>query len=287
VVITVHDIIPYLTRANHRLTAYRHPIHRWFDVLAMRGLDRADAIIADSRWTKATLVGELGISASKITTVPLGVDRARFRAIEVPTDFRERHGLPAGHEYVLYVGSEDPRKNLDTLLAAFAAVHRERPAARLLKVGGPQLPAWRHRLRRLAGEFGIAHAVRFFDHVPDEDLPLFYNAAAVCAMPSLYEGFGLPVVEAVACGTPVVCSDRASLAELAGDGVTLTPPTVDGFVAALNAVLASAGRPLGRAEVGSAAPVLVSWEESARQVLSVYEVALGSGGEPRNVGRAA
>jgi glycosyltransferase involved in cell wall biosynthesis len=172
-VVTVHDIIPYLVREDLRLIAYRHPLHRLFDWLAMQGLKRADALLADSNWTKLTMVQALGIPAERISVVPLGVDSSRFRPTEVPTSFRLRYQLPEGPPYVLYVGSEDPRKNLETLWRAFALLAQRFPDARLLKVGNAHDPAERRRLSALADELGITERLRFFPHIPEDDLPLF------------------------------------------------------------------------------------------------------------------
>lgn len=276
VVVTVHDIIPYLVRRNPCLRAYRHPAHRFFDWLALIGLRRADALMADSRWTRETLIKHLGIPAERITVVPLGVDRAHYRPLTVPRELRQRYGLSEDCRYVLYVGSEDPRKNLDTLWRAFAMVHWRRPDTRLIKVGVPHTRAERARLTELGRQLGIAHAVSYFDHVPEDDLPLFYNLASVCAMPSLYEGFGLPVVEALACGTPVVCSDRASLAELGAMGATVVPPTPSDFAAALESLLeddATHGRGGARRTASSG---VRSWTECGRDILSVYQAVLSA-----------
>jgi glycosyltransferase involved in cell wall biosynthesis len=269
VVVTVHDLIPYLVRHDPRLNAYRHPPHRLFDRLAMRGLERASHLLADSRWTKGTLVDELGVPPGRITVVPLGVDVDRYRPRGVPAAFRERYQLPEAFRYVLYVGSEDPRKNLEELWRAFALVHRAWPDARLLKVGPVHNPREREKLARLAEELGISPAVHFFGHVPEGDLPFFYNAAATCVLPSLYEGFGLPLLEALACGTRVICSDRGSLPELADAGALVVPPAAEAIAAALQGMLSRDG---GRREDNRlpCAPASFSWANSVAQLVQVY-----------------
>lgn len=221
VIVTVHDILPYLLRHDPELCIYRHPADRLMDALAMRGLKRADRLIADSEYTKSTVIGELGVPSDRIDVVYLGVDTERFKPHPVPESFRERYHLPPDRRYVLYVGSEDPRKNLTTLLRAFAIARRELPDLMLLKVGAPAFAEQRTRHLRMCRELGIADAVRWIDEVDEADLPLFYNAADVFAFPSRYEGFGFPVLEALACGTPVVASRAGSIPELAGDAATL------------------------------------------------------------------
>jgi glycosyltransferase involved in cell wall biosynthesis len=125
VVVTVHDIIPYLVRHDRELSTYRHVFHRLFDRLAYLALRKADAIIAISEYTKRTLVEHLGYSPDRIHVVYRAVDTEVFRPREVPPTFRQKYGLSEDWRYVLYVGSEDPRKNLQTLTRAFALVKRQ------------------------------------------------------------------------------------------------------------------------------------------------------------------
>lgn len=239
VVVTVHDILPYLLRHNAELSVYRNSAQRLMDALAMRGLRRADWLIADSDYTRRTLVDALGIPPGRISVVYLGIDQARFRPMPVPASFRQRYALPEVGPYLLYVGSEEPRKNISTLLRAFAQVRRGFSDATLLKVGAAGSIEYRNQSRRLAEELGIATAVRWFDEVPEADLPLFYNAAYVLVFPSRHEGFGFPVLEALACGTPVVAFHASSIPELAGDAATLVDePGPEPFAGALHAVLA-------------------------------------------------
>jgi len=275
VVVTVHDIIPYVVRHDSRLTVYRHPIHRLFDLLAMRGLARADAIAADSGWTKQTLVQNLAMPAERISVVPLGVDHRQYRPSEVPASFRSRYELPECHRYVMYVGSEDPRKNLEALWRAFAIALQADPGLRLLKVGPAHSQLERRRLVSLADQLGVGGAVRFLDYVPEEDLPLLYNAASVCVVPSHYEGFGLPVLEAMACGTPVVCSSAASLPEVAGEAAVLVPGA-DGvrLAEAIGGVLANSVRRTACRERGFRQAERFRWETTASRMVGVYREAI-------------
>ena len=274
VVVTVHDIIPYLTRHDRHLRAYGHPVHRAFDWLAMQGLRRAQRrglLLADSEWTKRSLVQALGLHAKGIAVVPLGVDAERFRPAPVPEDVRRRYGLSAAEDYVLYVGSEDPRKNLTVLLRALAGVCPAAPRVRLLKVGAAHHPGERQRLRRLAADLGIDHAVRFLDHVPEDDLPRLYNAAAVCVLPSRYEGFGLPVLEAMACGTPVVCAAAAALPELAAGAACLFPPDDPAALAqTLLDLLLDRDRRADLARRGLTRAAAFTWRRSAEATLDRY-----------------
>jgi glycosyltransferase involved in cell wall biosynthesis len=273
----VHDIIPYLTRHDRRLRAYGHGVHRVFDWLAMRGLRRAQSLgplLADSVWTKRTLVDTLGLRPEGIAVVPLGVDQEAFRPVPVPPEVRLRYGLSEGAPYVLYVGSEDPRKNLDVLLRAFALVSPRRPQARLLKVGPAQHQGQRRRLENLAGELGIGPAVRFLDHVSESDLPRLYNAAAVCVLPSAYEGFGLPVLEAMACGTPVVCAAAGALPELVGGAAPLFPAhSAQALAGVLLELLRDPARRAALARRGLGRAASFTWQQTAAATAGHYRAA--------------
>jgi glycosyltransferase involved in cell wall biosynthesis len=238
VVVTVHDIIPFLVRHDPELNTFQHPVDYLFYWLALIGLRRANAIIAISEFTKRSLIEALRIPAERIHVVYSAVEHDRFRPMSVPDAFRAKYGLSKEWCYVLYVGSDDPRKNLRTLVRAFHLVKRQVGNVKLLKVGAPHFLRERQQLLILIEELGLQEDVLFFDHVPDEDLPLFYNVADVFVLPSLYEGFGLPVLEAMACGTPVVVTNSASLPEVIGDaGCVARPSDVQELACQLQKVL--------------------------------------------------
>lgn len=278
VVVTVHDIIPYLVRNDRALNTYRHLFDRLFDWLALRALRRADALIAVSEFTRQTVVEVLGYPPERIHVVYRAVDTDVFRPLSVPPEFRQRYGLDEDCYYILYVGSEDPRKNLKTLIKAFAIVQREIPTARMLKVGPAHFGAERERLLRLVTELGLERSVRFLDYVPDEDLPLLYNAADVFVLPSFYEGFGLPALEAMSCGTPVVASNRASLPEVVGKGGVLVDPNDEHALA--RSIIDLLADPDRRAVASRAAleqAARFSIERQAVETMAVYrEVAWGT-----------
>ena len=183
-------------------------------------------------------------------------------------DVRRRYGL---HDpYVLFVGTLEPRKNLERLLEAFS---RARQAGRREKLVLAGQLGWKYRglLGRIERS-GLASAVRLLGYVPDEDLPAIYNLASVVAFPSLYEGFGLPILEGMACGVPVLTSDRASMVELAGDAALLVDPT---DVTALEGGLVrllddpELRRELARRGRGRAARF--SWARAAAETVRLYE----------------
>jgi glycosyltransferase involved in cell wall biosynthesis len=277
VVVTVHDIIPYLTRGNRRLGGQARPVHRWVDDLAMQGLKRATLLIADSAWTKGSLVAALAIPPERIHVVHLGVDHERFRPLQVSDAFRRKYGLESGARHLLYVGSEDPRKNLETLLRAFALIRGSRQDVRLVKVGAAHHLAEHARLEALAHTLGIESAIRWTDHVPEEDLPLFYSVADVVVLPSHYEGFGFPVLEAMACGTPVVCNDATSLTELAGQAAVLVRGGSAAFADAIGSLLDDSEHRRRVRERGLSHAARFRWESTARATRVAYTVALERG----------
>ncbi len=271
VIITVHDILPYMLRRDPELCIYRHGVDRLMDALAMRGLKRADRLGTDSEYTKSMVISQLEIPSDRIDVVYLGVDNERFQPQRVPESFRERYQLPANRRYVLYVGSEDPRKNLPTLLRAFAIARQDVPDLVLLKVGAPAFAEQRSRHVSLCWELGIAGAVRWIDEVDEAELALFYNVADVFAFPSRYEGFGLPVLEALACGTPVIASRAGSIPELTGDAAILLDHLQPEHLAAAITRTITGQRPDPTALISQASRF--PWRATTNAMLGMYGVA--------------
>lgn len=271
-VVTVHDIIPHLLRHDKRLSTRRHLFDRLFDRLALGALRRADALIAISEYTKRTLVDALAFPPERIHVVHRAVDNDAFKPTPVPAEFRQRYGLGEEHLHVLYVGSEDPRKNVEGLLRAFALARERVPSARLVKAGAAHFDAERERLLALVAALDLQGAVRFLDHVSDEDLPLLYNAADVFVLPSFYEGFGLPSLEAMCCGTPVIASNRASLPEVVGSGGALVDPDDPQAMAdRMVELLADPARRAAASEAALQQAGRFSLERQAAETLAVYE----------------
>ena len=271
VVVTVHDIIHYQYRHDPAMHIYLHPIQRWFDMAAIGALRRAAAILASSDYTRRALIEEVGVPADRVHTVHLGVDREQFRPCAVPQAFYGRYGLSAQVPYVLHISTDEPRKNLPALIQAFATVRLRHPETMLLKIGWPLYPRERERSLGQLGALGLRDAVIFIDDLPDGDLVYFYNVARLLALPSRAEGFGLPVLEAMACGLPVVCSSAASLPEVAGDAAWLVDPDdVPGLAAAIGSLLDDPSLAGRMVQAGLARAAVFSWARTARQTLEVY-----------------
>jgi len=282
-VFTLHDLIFLFHPETHK------PLNRWFLTLMMpRFLRAADAIIAVSECTRRDAIRFYGITEEKITVIYEGVSpRFRPASPEAVRAVREKYSLP--EHFILYVGTIEPRKNLTALLEAFhhflatcsslSAPCDLRPATcdlRLVIVGkkGWLYESFFHRLR----ELGLDDRVIFTGYVPDEDLPAIYSAADLFVFPSLYEGFGLPVLEAMACGVPVVCSNTSSLPEVAGDAALLVDPTdVRALAGAMEEVLTDEGKRKEMRERGLRQAAKFSWEKAAAMTLKVYQDVLFDG----------
>jgi len=271
VVITVHDIVPYLMRDDPLQNVYRHFYDRWFDSRAMQNIQRADRIIAISACTAGLLKENLSCREDKIRVVLYGLDHELFRPKPVTPEFRARYGLDPRFRYLLYVGSENPRKNLPRLIKAFSKVRCQAPDVRLVKVGTPEYLTHYEFLKSQINSAGLDDDVVFISHPPQEDLITLYSAADVFVFPSLYEGFGMPPLEAMACGAAVICSNASSLPEVVGDAaLKVDPYDVDAWAEAIISVL---GNDRLRQELktrGLAQAAQFTWESTVEKTLAVY-----------------
>ena len=269
-VITVHDlsflVVPEC--ADPKLAAF-------LSKTVPRAVRRADHIVAVSGQTKRDLVQILGVPPGRVTVAYNGVD-GRFRPIpgadEEKEHLRRRLGLP--ERFILHVGTLEPRKNLVRLVDAYCEVVRkpgsaqEPPALALAGRKGwlyePVLEA-AERANRAGGR------VVFVDFVYDTDLPLLYNAAAAFAYPSLYEGFGLPAAEAMACGVPTLTSKDGALLEVVGDAaLTVDAASVEEIAGGLKRLLTDEGLRARLAEAGPKQAARFTWEAAAKTVLDIY-----------------
>jgi len=250
------------------------PLNRYFSQLMMpRFLRAAHKIIAISECTKQDAVRLYGIEETKITVIHGGVDSYFSPASpEAAAAVRLRYNLP--ERYILYVGTIEPRKNLITLLEAYRALRNRETGVKLVIVGKK---GWRYEnfFEKLE-EIGLEDDVVFPGFVPDQDLPAVYTMADVFAFPSLYEGFGLPVLEAMACGTPVVCSNTSSLPEVAGKAAVLvSPQDVRGWREALDRILTSDELRADLRQHGLRQAAGFTWESAARKTCDAYREVYG------------
>jgi glycosyltransferase involved in cell wall biosynthesis len=271
VVVTVHDIFPYMLRSDPQLRspyAGDNLYHR----LAMAGLRRADHLIALSRYTQRCLIEYLHLPAERITVVYSGIDHGRFRPLRPASDIRARYGLSEERRYLLYVGTEDPRKNLVSLLRALADVRRDLPNVELVKVGLPHFERERRRLLEVAEQLQVRTAINFLEDVPDEDLPPLYAMADLYVTPSPFEGFGFTVLEAMACGTPVVCAEAGALPEIVGAAAVKVAPWSSGALAeAIRRLLESPEKRGSLRDAGLRQAAGFTWASTVRNTAAVYD----------------
>jgi glycosyltransferase involved in cell wall biosynthesis len=269
-VITVHDLnflhFPELLTPDSR-SYYVRQIG-W----AVR---RARRIIAVSQATRHDLLERLGVDADKIDVVYEAAENLfRPRSAEDHAPVLARYRLTPG--YLLFVGTLEPRKNLPMLLQAYARLRARRPDTPPLVLAGRK--GWLFQeIFSTAVRLDLVRHVRFVDSPRREDLPALYSGAGALALISLYEGFGLPVLEAMQCGTPVVISTRPALPEIAGDAALQADPrNPDEISAALERALGDEALRADLRARGLARAAQFSWAQAARETLDVYRAAAGA-----------
>ena len=179
---------------------------------------KADHIIAISQFTKDEIVKHLKYPKEKITVAHIGVDHNIYKPIKDLKKIREKYNLPKENNYLIYVGNEEPRMNLLTLLKAFKLAQREIPNLKLIKVGKSNYPEMRKKLNRIIKKLNLQKDIIFTNYVPEQDLSYLYNIADISIYLCSYAGFGLPPLESMACGTPTITSNKSSLPEVIGNG---------------------------------------------------------------------
>jgi glycosyltransferase involved in cell wall biosynthesis len=234
-------------------------------------IERADAILAISEHTRRDLVERMGAPADRVMVTPLAPDPGLARVTAQPglDDVRRRYGLP--ERFVLFVGTMEPRKNIARLIEAYATLpERLQRDTGLVLAGGK---GWlSDSLRDQVARHGLEDRVHFIGYVRPDDMAGLYSLATAFAYPSLYEGFGLPVLEAMACGTPVLTSNVSALPEVAGDAALLISPTdVSEIAEGLSQILEDAGLAAKLAARGLEWTTHFSWDRCARDTLAVYE----------------
>ena len=271
-VVTIHDIIHVLYPQflpNRAALVYAR-------VMIRRALNRADRILTVSYNTKRDLVDYFGIAPARVEVVYNGVP-SRFRP-DLPREERERVGakyqLP--RPYLLFLGGEKPHKNVRNVLRAFAQARRERALPHTLVLAGP-MPKNRSRVEAIISALELDSRVCRPGIVPEEDLPGLYAGADAFLYPTLYEGFGLPVVESMASGVPVLTSSTSALQEIAGGYALLVDPMdVDAIAKGIAQLATDPARRAELIELGKRRARDFSWDRAAERTLQIYAEALGA-----------
>lgn len=269
VVVTLHDLIPLKHPETEKFAAQLY--WRLQIPIAAR---RSDFIITDSEHARNEIMADFNVPAERIRAIMLGFDPAMGGKQDQPTGRKvlDRYNLP--DDYILYVGTIQPRKNLATLIEAFHLLKRDRSVPHKLVIVGRKGWLYDQLFKRIR-ELGLDNEILFTGFVPDEELPFIYGQAAAFVYLSLFEGFGLPPLEAMACGVPVITSNTTSLPEVVGDaGMTLPPTDVGRVSEALRQILGDEALAKTMRQKGLKRARLFSWEATARETLGVYKAVL-------------
>lgn len=268
-VVTIHDVIGLTWKEDLRSRIGR-VYYRWMISAAVR---LADRIITDSKFSRDDIVRCLGVDREKVKVVYPGIcpDFQQISDNVQLENIRTKYRIE--DDYIVYAGIYKPRKNHAALLRAFRTFLSNERHATLVLVG--PLNEGEQELRRLANELGISKKVIFTGYVSDSELEALYSGARVYACPSLYEGFGFTVLEAMACGTAVVCSGETSLPEVAGDAALYANPrNAEEFARALHDVFTNGSLRATLIEKGRKNLRRFSWTNTAKETLRVYQDAL-------------
>jgi glycosyltransferase involved in cell wall biosynthesis len=264
-VVTIHDLAyrHFPEAAQPRIAAY-------LDTELPRALRAADHIIAVSEATARDLVEQFSFARERISVIYPGVDAAFTSPVDDITMEEMCRSYQLTLPFILAVGTIEPRKNYGRLIRAFAEASLRPDGPPLLVFAGRR--GWLYDdVLEAASRADVADRVRFLGYVPDHHLPALYRAATALAMPSLYEGFGIPIIEAMATGTPVICSTAGALPEVVGDAAILVDPLdVEGLSDALLLVFTDATRRRELIERGKLRSRMFSWDASAEAHLQVY-----------------
>jgi len=252
-VVMVHDLIPL------RFPKWTSPLTPYFRYYVPQVLAQAQHILCNSAATANEVVETFGIAAEKITPIPLAYDTDSFRFLDLPTQ-----------PYFMYLGRHDPPKNVQRLVSAFAGL-RDRHHYELWLVGSIDR-RYTPALMAQAAELGVGAQVKCLNYVPYRDLPQLLNQAIALIFPSLWEGFGFPVLEAMACGTPVVTSNLSALPEVAGDAAILVNPyQVDEITAAMQMLVQDGTVRSHLRAAGLERARQFRWEKTAEKTAAVLQ----------------
>jgi glycosyltransferase involved in cell wall biosynthesis len=260
-VVTCYDLIPWVYDGNRS--------RLWKDI--MIGLRRADDIITISKFSKDEIIKYLNFPEDNIHIVYPAVDHSVYYENH-NKEILDVNNIIHDHGIILYVGSETPRQNVPVLLNAFAILKKKIPGIKLVKIGESQSYGARKNLHRLIKELELCDDIIFAGYVPEEDMPKWYNAADILVYPCDYAGFGLPPVEAMACGTPVITSNTTSLPEVVGDaGIMIDPHDFKLMADKMYEVLTDDKIMDQMISGGLKRAKLFNWDDSAKKTLEIYK----------------
>ena len=268
-VFTVHDFSPFV-----RPEFFPLPVRLRLTTFMRRGIAAADRVICVSESTRADLLRLFRIDPARVSVVHLSAEARYHPPLDVAATAAVRRKYELPERYVLYVGKLQARKNIVGILRAHHILKTRYGTDHALVLTGRRM--WGSEEDREIGRLGLDDDVKNLGHIEHDDLPLLYAGASVFLFPSHYEGFGLPPLEAMACGTPVVTSDVTSLPEIVGDAATCVPPDDhDGLARAVHELLSDSSLHATRRAKGLVRASEFSWSRTARETLRVYREVAG------------
>ena len=260
-IVTCYDIIPIAYYNT------RNPVWK----LNVKGLKKAEKIITISEFSKDDISKYIKYPDEKIEVIPPAVDHNLYYQNRNKKALK-KYRIKEDEKVILYVGAEDPRKNIHFLINAFSKLRNRIPQVKLLKVGMPNDIGVRGKLLKHIESLNLQKDVIFTGYVLESELAEIYNAVDLFVFPSLYEGFGMPPLEAMACGTPVITSNTSSLPEVVGDAaITADPYDADRFAEEMYEVLTNEGLRKEMVRKGLERSKIFSWDSSAKKTLKVYK----------------
>jgi glycosyltransferase involved in cell wall biosynthesis len=260
-IVTCYDIIPIAYYNT------RNPVWK----LNAKGLKKAEKIITISEFSKKDISKYIKYPEEKIEVIPPAVDHNLYYQNRDKKALK-KYRIREDEKVILYVGAEDPRKNVHFLINSFSKLKNRIPQVKLLKVGMPNDIGVRGKLLKHIESLNLQKDVIFTGYVSESELAEIYNAVDLFVFPSLYEGFGLPPLEAMACGTPVITSNTSSLPEVVGDAaITVDPYDVNRFAEEMYELLTSEALRQEMIKKGLERSKLFNWDKSAKKTLKVYK----------------
>jgi glycosyltransferase involved in cell wall biosynthesis len=265
-IVTIHDLIPYMmpeTVGKGYLSKFLRELPKVVEL--------SDAIITVSEWSKKDILKFFPIDESKVHVTPLAADKKYMPLDREKCKVELKNKYNITKPFILYIGGFSPRKNVKALLIAFSQVFSKLKIEHQLVIVGATKDDGNY-LSKMSSSLDVSSNIIFTGFVPEDDLPNLYNSCEAFVYPSLYEGFGLPPLEAMSCGTPVITSNISSIPEVVGDsGILIDPFSTVSLIEALELVLNDDKKKQELREKGLARASEYSWRKTAEQTLEVYK----------------
>lgn len=267
-VVTIHDLSSF-TYAH----TYPYLRRKYYQYIIKQAVKRADLIITDSEFSRQDIINTFSVLPEMVKKIYCGIDDIfrRIESLDAIAQVKSKYKLP--DDFILTLGVIEPKKNTERLIRAYAQLRDKHNNVPKLVIGGSKKYGWNNRrIFELVETLVLKDAVNFTDFIEQKDLPVVYSAAKLFILPSLFEGFGLPVIEAMACGTPVITSKTSSLPEITGDAaVLINPYDTEEIGQAIIKVISDQQLQTEMRVKGFENVKRFSWQESAHELLCMFE----------------